>query len=58
MLDFIAENAVVRWSLLLLLFAATALIAYFLADDFTARQMARQHRRADRCAPTASKAPG
>jgi len=42
MLDFIAENAVVRWSLLLLLFAATALIAYFLTQDFTARQLARR----------------
>ena len=42
MIDFIAENAVVRWSLLLLLFAATALIAYFLAQDVTARQLARR----------------
>ena len=56
MLDFIVENAVVRWSLLLLLFAATALIAYFMADDFTARQMARR-RLAEGAIDTGSSSP-
>lgn len=42
MLDFVAENAVLRVLLLLLLFAMVAAVAYFTAAAFGVRQLARQ----------------
>jgi tight adherence protein C len=42
MLELVAENAVLRWALLVLLFAAVAITAYFIAQSMAARELARQ----------------
>ena len=42
MIELVAENPILRWLLLLLLFAFVATVAYFVTQTASARQLARQ----------------
>src|SRR5437868_8644267 len=42
MIELVAENAVLRWLLLLLLFAVVAVTAYFAAHSVSVRQITRR----------------